>query len=98
MSQLLAVLPSYLPSSFPGNVNKTSRRNLFTKNKLNSCCSESNAKRVRTNSEGDCHKVKVDTVSCTDVNENTQKGKAFCFVLFCFVLCVDTTEKCMKYL
>lgn len=71
MSQLLAVLPPYLPSSCPGSLNKTSRRNLFSKNKMNSDWSESCAKRLRKDSEGESHCVLADSENCTNVNQQT---------------------------
>ena len=71
MSQLLAVLPPYLPSSCPGSVNKTSRRNLFSKSKINSDGSESCAKRLRKDSEGGSHSVQADSENCVNVNQQT---------------------------
>ena len=88
MTQLLAVLPPYLPSSCPGSTNKTSRRNLFTKNKTNPDSAESNAKRMRTNSEGEFHSVPADGDSCAEKNAQTVgKGNALYFPVCDYLLC-----------
>ena len=77
MSQLLAVLPPYQPSSScSGSVNKTSRRNLFDGDKTNTESAETNAKRMRKNSEGEFHSVPADSEkTSTDTHtEAVEKG------------------------
>jgi hypothetical protein len=81
MSQLLAVLPPYLPSSCPDSVNKTSRRNLFTKNKYTNSA-ELSSKRLRKNSEGEFHPVPAD--GCKDANPQSVQGNVLCFIMDSF--------------
>ncbi|XP_046844478.1 uncharacterized protein LOC124438390 isoform X2 [Xenia sp. Carnegie-2017] len=54
MSQLLAhVQPQFRPANLSSNINKSSRRKLFNKSKSDAeSCTQSNVKRLRTNSDG----------------------------------------------
>lgn len=77
MSQLLAVLPPYVPS----------RRNLFTKSNLNAATDvEEVTKRLRKNSGGEFYSVSADTKDNTEPNpQDIRKGNYFVLIIKFFV-------------